>query len=237
MKTIAGLPGLLTFIVLLNAGAPSVATAGLYTDSSFPNRSYFPLTPDGLTPRVGDTGAADSSSALVVDIGSNISLSNPANRYGITAIGIREHSDRPCEVTLFGRLLDQAAGGTDGILAKAKLDRCGLGAGTLDYKSAAFSNSQNRFLHSIKVCNTRTIKVNERLKGIEMFPASVSAAAVVTPVTTGSAKFERTRCKNWSETVSCGNGRVAVGVVMHHRADSFFGISLKCADVKTDTQP
>lgn len=220
-------------VAVLLLGMCVSAGAGLYTDSSFPNRSYFPLTPEGLTPVTGYEGQT-----LVVNIGTNVNLPNSSTFYGITGIGIREHGDRPCEVKLFGGPLDSTAGPDNRLLGTAKLDRCDLGAGTIDYKGVAFDSADradNRlFLSSAKACTASTfIWFNRKLKGLEIFHANVNDNGTVV-VQSGSRKFERSHCRDWNHPqVSCGNGRVATGVVMHHAGDSFIGIALKCADVKS----
>lgn len=174
-----------------------------------------------------------ASGRRTVEIGTGVKLPNPIELYGITAIGIRERNNRPCEVQLFGGLLDPAFGPDERLVAEVTLDRCGMGAGKIDYKSVSFAERKNRFVRGVRGCGEKSsfFFPIEELKGLEIYPGEVLANGQLVPHDV-TAKFERANCKVWDKPILCPCNGVVVGLLMHHRADQFTGFEVLCKSIK-----
>ncbi|MFP5286026.1 MAG: hypothetical protein ACLGI9_09840, partial [Thermoanaerobaculia bacterium] len=157
---------------LLAVQAASAATVGT-TDSKAVCGDELPTAP-GASDRSPARDEDDvtefdvASGRSRVEIGTGVKLPNPTELYGITAIGVRERNNRPCEVQLFGGLLDPAFGPDERLVGELKLDRCGMGAGKIDYKSASFTDRKNRFIRGVRGCGEKSsfFYPIEELKGL-----------------------------------------------------------------------
>ena len=175
--------------------------------------------------------SGEPGDVLKVGIGDGVSLPNEPQFYGITAIGIREIGNRPCLVQLFGGLLDPDFGPDERLLGEGRLARCG-GSLFIDYKSASFSNRNNRFVRGVEVCSKQGGRPAQReLKGLKIYPAEVKATGeVIQREHTDS--FARRHCRIWDDPSLCDAGEIMVGVEMHSIDDQFTGIRPLCKSVK-----
>lgn len=230
--------GLALLALLLAAPATFAASVGTTdakavcgdqppTATDVPDRS--PDLPDEDDVTEFDVGTG----RLRVEIGTGVRLPNPPQYYGITAIGIRERNNRPCEVQLFGGLLDPRYGPDERLVAEAKLDRCGMGAGRIDYKVASFAERKNRFVRGVRGCGEKSsfFYPIEELKGLEIYPGEVLATGQV-EARDVTAKFERPNCKVWDKPILCGCNSILVGLILHHRSDQFTGFEVLCKSIK-----
>lgn len=228
---------LLLLALLLSARTAIAATTVGTTDAKAVCGDEPPPSTSDRSPALPDdddvTEFDVGTGRLRVEIGTGVDLPNPPQYYGITAIGIRERNNRPCEVQLFGGLLDPAFGPDERLVAVAKLDRCGMGAGKIDYKSVSFGDRKNRFVRGVRGCGEKEsfFYPIEELKGLEIYPGEVLATGQVVARDV-TAKFERANCKVWDKPIQCGCNSILVGLILHHRADQFTGFEILCKSVK-----
>lgn len=177
---------------------------------------------------------------LEVSIGTNASMPNETQFYGITAISIIEVSgNKPCHVQLFGSLLDPAFQGSGRLLGKGKIPGCKEATAYSDGRMASFNDRKNRFARGVNVCTEGGgLSPGYELKGLKIFPAEVKSTGQVVK-RDHPAGFDRPRpnCKFWNEPSMCDTGWIMVGVEMHYVGKEFTGIIPLCKSVKGMPSP
>ena len=130
-----------------------------------------------------------------------------------------ERFNRPCELGVYKANID---GSVDSIWAE--WDDC---VTTSPNKTVGFNTGSGIYVRGIAACTNNN--ANQRVKGIQVFGATISAGGVVTPV--GDDWFSRPNCATWHAPVFCPAGQIATKVRVHHTGDEMNGLSLACRDV------
>jgi hypothetical protein len=203
-----------------------------------PDRSPAPLY-EGHGP-FGD--ASREGDIFTVSIGTNVDLPNAAELYGITGIAIREVGNRPCQVELFGGLLDPRHGPDTCGLGEVFLRNCNVEGPNLfiDWEIAKFDteNQKNRFMRGIKVCREEMAGLGDRwgreVKGLQIFPAEVTSTGGVIDRDV-TKRFARANCEDWIRPVFCPDREIVTALEMHTNEgeNQFVGIMPVCKPIHT----
>ncbi len=211
-----------------------------------------------LSPVAGTAGTK-----LRVLIGDGVKLPNdPLRHYGITSVLITEDDDKPCQVALYGGVLDPLKGPQGRLLGEGRLSKCmhfnigdlvnplAIGQGTkIHMLLPSVGHLQDHFVNGVQVCDSKTNK-NERIKGLGLHPVRVDKNGVVhlwkppgLPIPAKS-KDRHTNRGDFGTTAKTEpkycpepDRMIGVGVVMHYEGKSFTGMQLVCRRVtagKTD---
>ena len=252
--------------------APPALAIGAYAPGHEPDKLLLQMTdvvrvldPTPNGPRyaapLGDptfalTGSPGTAS-VVVDIGKNVDLPNPTKYYAITGIGILERSDNPCQITLWGKMVDPRYPSFSRKVAVFELDKCRENklSPWLDYKSVDFHAADGKFVRSVRVCSGHIPPLGFLppqggqsslawdIKGLMILPGLVSPGQEEITSQIDPRTFVRPTClkdqhavtlgPGWSGWSSCPDDQLVTGVRVHYTKDkSFTGLTVRCKAVR-----
>jgi hypothetical protein len=250
--------------------APPALAIGAYAPGYEPDKLLLQMTDvvrvlDPNAPRyaapLGDptfalTGSPGTAS-VVVDIGKNVDLPNPAKYYAITGIGILERSDNPCQITLWGKMVDPRYASFGRKVAVFELEKCRENklSPWLDYESVDFRTAEGKFVRSARVCSGHIpplgfLPPQEAhsstawdIKGLMILPGLVSPGQEEITSQFDPRTFVRPTClkdqhavawgPGWSGWSSCPDDQLVTGVRVHYTKDkSFTGLTVRCKSVR-----
>ena len=182
--------------------------------------------------------------SVVIDVGRNVTLPNPADYYAVTRIGIREKAARPCVLTLWGRMVDPRYGGeADRELATFELERCRGLAGWIELESAGFP-ADRRFVRSLRVCGGRDAAAAYssfawEIAGLMVQPGAIAPASAAIEALPDLDSFTRPECPRqiaasssaagWTGWSACPAGQLVTGLRAHYYDNRYLtGLSVRC---------
>ncbi len=143
-----------------------------------------------------------------------------SSEHAVSFLSAGERNNRPCELGVYKADIN---GADDSIFAE--WDTCNT---TSPNKHIGWSTGDGIFVRGIRACTNNSS--NHRLKGIQIFGATISSTGVVTPV--GDMDwYTRPNCQTWHPAVYCPAGQIATKVRVHRTGDEINGLSLACRDV------
>lgn len=128
--------------------------------------------------------AVDADGYVVVQIGENVKLPNPASSYAVTHIAIEEQRDNPCRISLWGRMVDERFRTPERKLAQFALDTCtidqelerALANNNIKDKELTGFDGPKKFIRGLPVCMGGArdpLGVPTKIKGLRLRPAVV----------------------------------------------------------------
>lgn len=146
-------------------------------------------------------------------------------------IEVRERGDRPCWIEATFRSHRPATARTTRLL-----DRCGGTASSGRIVEIADVEGEFRAVAGLAVCQRSG---NQRLKGIELFGATVTTQLGVRHDDAITDRARRVNCNDWQPRVSCPSTRIGTSLVVHFRStpgqpDEVVGFALRCASAQVD---
>jgi hypothetical protein len=136
----------------------------------------------------------------------------------VSLLSSGERSNRPCQLRVYKSDIDGSANSDS-----AEWDDCTV----TSTKTVGFNTGTGIYVRGIAACTNNN--ANHRVKGIQVFGATISAGGVVTAV--GDDWFSRPNCATWHAPVFCPAGQIATKVRVHRTGDEMNGLSLACRDV------
>lgn len=216
--------------------------------------------PDDGVPYSG--GAATDN--VLIEVGKNVDLPNPASYYAVDGIGIREEDDQPCYISLWGQMVDPRykskffAGRKVG---EFQLAKCNVRPEKKFLKGKDVSIGEldlaGGFIRSVRVCQYGGpigggIDAGE-LKGIRILPAIVSVSGDVIPKDLKPEEQPTlvqphcpkdvilannpTGASGWDHWVSCPADQVVTGLQVYHREKQITALDVRCKRVGWLTTP
>jgi len=157
------------------------------------------------------------TASTTVNIGRGVTLPNPAIYYAITGISIEEYFNKPCEMKLFGRLIDPRFQSDTRELARFTIGRCTAATNYAMVNVAeeipenfvySDQGQDKHFISSIRVCNGNKLVLPQlayshivwKIKGLKAQGSvvslvdSVTLKAEVGPHNSKTSSFARTNC-------------------------------------------
>ena len=188
-----------------NITAAIIITAGLGTSAAYAAT---------LVPGLTYTGLSGHSGTSITAIGA------ASGEHAVSLLSAGERNNRPCELGVYKANID---GSIDSI--HADWDQCTT---TSPNETVGWSTGSGIYVRGIAACTNN--KANQRLKGIQVFGASIAANGTVPPLGVDDW-FSRPNCATWHPAVFCPAGQIATKVRVHRTGDEINGLSLACRDV------
>lgn len=161
----------------------------------------------------------------------------------LTGLKGAENNDRPClfqaefieegVVSPRNPLFRQVPMAQDLYICGGRISRFDEKAVSLPWPFAVEVDQSRRAIIGVNVCLNRN---GNRIKGVAIRGARVSATGAVTPEAAFEDEFDRPNCKGrWSSWSTCSSGKVATGIDYHvtddGRGRSVSGLELQCQAV------
>jgi hypothetical protein len=194
------------------------------------------------------SGSPGDSSELV-EIGRGVKLPNSPEDYAVTGIGILERSNNPCELTLWGHMVDLRYATPARKLASFKIGKCAGSSVSqwIDYKQVIYDHSSTEFVRAIQVCGGHATfplpqvvhaSLAWEIKGLRVRPGQIEPSKEVTALS-DLEEFVRPNCPNnheqgyldpgWSYWSECPKGQLLTGVEVHsYMGKSMTGLEVRC---------
>jgi hypothetical protein len=147
------------------------------------------------------------------------SIGAPSGEHAVNFVTSGERANRPCDLIVSKSNID---GSIDTI--NAEWDACV----NTSIRGAGFASGTGIYVRGIAACTNNN--ANHRVKGIQVFGASIAANGTVTPLGVDDW-FSRPNCATWHTPVFCPAGQIATKVRVHRTGDEINGLSLGCRDV------
>jgi hypothetical protein len=199
--------------------------------------------------------------SVLVEVGKNVDLPNPAKYYAITGIGILERSNDPCQITLWGKMVDPRYASFGRKVAVFEIGKCADSNSLstwLDYKAADYRTAEGKFVRSVRVCGGQRSEGRYtsllpqqafsstvwEIKGVMILPGLVSAGQEEITPQIDPRTFVRPSCPKdetavawgpgWGGWSGCPDDQLVTGVRVHYRKDkSFTGLTVSCKSVRS----
>lgn len=189
---------------------------------------------------------------VLVEVGKNIDLPNPTSYYAVDGIGIREEGDKPCYISLWGRMVDPRYKDNGRKVGEFQLAKCNVPPEDKLLKGKIASITEldlkGGFIRSVQVCKAKWNFVTPfdlmALKGIKIRPAVVSISGDVNPK---DIKLEeipmliQPKCpkdriasdttEGWDIWVSCPADQLLTGLNVGYRENRITALDVRCKGV------
>lgn len=190
---------------------------------------------------------------VVVDVGKNVKLPNPAKYYAVTHIAIEEKRDNPCRISLWGRMIDPRFRTPDRKLGQFTLDTCNIDKDLVralsenrinDKEITGYSGHENQFVRGLRVCMggaRDALGDATKIKGLRLQPAEV--AEFRSPIVQSQEEMhgsQQTHCPDtgktdpdagWSKWNMCPDGQILTGVEVYFFEKEFRALGARCKGV------
>ena len=200
-----------------------------------------------------------------IDIGWRVDLPNPPHYYAITGIQIEEKRNKPCNLVLWGTMVDPRYAKTNRKVAQTTLDNCQKlpGSTLIDNTLVRLPEATRQFVRSVQACSGAgrvwphqqvSVSYAWKIKGLKVRPGRVQEGSEgVTPVEKViENEIGQTNCwdtpsaggpgeythAGWTEWHSCPDDQLATGVTLYHYDEKWFtGMALRCKYVRMKEGP
>ncbi|MCA9620352.1 MAG: hypothetical protein KC731_15125 [Myxococcales bacterium] len=167
-----------------------------------------------LVPGLTYTGISGFSGTTTTAIGA------ASDEHAVSFLSAGERFNHPCELGVYKANID---GSNDSIYDE--WDSCTT---TSPNETIGWTTGSGIYVRGIAACTNNS--ANHRVKGIQIFGASIAANGTVTPLGVDDW-FSRANCATWHAPVFCPAGQIATKVRVHRTGDEINGLSLACRDV------
>jgi hypothetical protein len=217
------------------------------------DRSPSPEWPAELTGVIGN-------GSFSIDIGWRADLPNPPHYYAITGIQIEEKRNRPCNLVLWGSMVDPRYSTTNRKVAQTTLPKCKKlpGSTLVDNTFVHLPDGANQFVRSVQACSGKTaawppqelsVSWSWKIKGLKVRPGLVLEGSEGSNPIDKVVKNQigQKNCKDhpsaggpgewtqpgWTDWHSCPADQLATGVTLYYFDEKWFsGMALKCKNVR-----
>ena len=217
-----------------------------------PDAPREPVSP-GTLGRSGSPGDA----SVLVEIGRNVALPNPAKYYAVTGLGIEERSNNPCLLTLWGGMVDPRYATSTRKLASFELGKCRKKnplSTWVDFKRAGFDHPDHEFVRSVRVCGGHATFLLPQeahsstaweIKGLSILPGLVTEGREEITALPAGETFVRPNCPEklvadaafgpgWSGWSHCPAGQLLTALTVHHFEGRFFtDFTVRCKSARS----
>lgn len=207
----------------------------------------------------GDYAGDPGDTLITVGIGMNVNLPNPTKYYAVTGISLREKKNDPCKIALWGRMVDpRFRDDRNRKLAEYDFGNCnGTNLGKLNEKreKVDFEGRDNRFVRALRACSLVPFPgggvPHRTVKGLQVWPAVVSATGAVEPLGEDDvksvwqpncpqgalAKDDPASRQGWDAFVACPEDQLVTGLRVSHTSEYITGIAVNCKSVRSLRAP